>query len=143
MTGIVFYFEENDTDIYSGRLEDLHAWNYACKIGGIDKAIIINKTNLELTTFDSSMDIKIVKQMPQVSGRTCQVVCPWENTPTGKIELWNFPHKVDWYFFGPASGWVNNFFAKSYLTLPQNGKGSTHATHIATTVMFHRFNVIK
>ena len=38
MAGIVFWFENNDRDVFSGRQVDLDAWRYAIKAGGLDKA---------------------------------------------------------------------------------------------------------
>lgn len=139
--GIVFYFESYDKDVWSGRKIDLDAWNYNCKIAGIKKVIIVNKTYTELSSFDKDMDIQIVSEMPELDGHVTQLVCPWENTPSEKIELWDFNHDTDWYVFGPADGWVNNHFGDSYVTIPQNGIGAHHSVFVANTVMFHRFKI--
>jgi len=139
--GIVFFFEENDVDVWSGRNVDLDAWNYNCKIADIKKAIIVNKTEQDIQTFDVDMDIQIVTSLPLLTGHTTQIVCPWENTPTQKTNLWEFDHNTDWYVFGPSSGWANNYFGDSYLTIPQNGLGAHHSVFVATSIMFHKYNI--
>ncbi len=145
MAGIIFYFEDNDKDVCSGRYADLDLWNYACKIAGIEKAIIINKSSLNITSFDSDMDIIIIqdeKELPKLEGNIVQLVCPWEETPLKPIELWDTNHNFDWYFFGPSSGWKGNFpQGHSFLTIPQKGMGATHSIHVATATMYHRYNI--
>ena len=142
-SGIVFYFESNDVDVWSGRDYDLSAWNYACKVADIKKAIIINKCEREIFSFDAGMDIQIVSSSPEnLEGHITQIVCPWEETPSDKIELWDFDHQTDWYLFGSANGWVGNYSADSYVTIPQEGIGAVHSVHAATTVMFHRYKTL-
>lgn len=141
MAGIVFYFENYDRDVWSGRKIDLDAWNYNCKVAGIDKVIIVNNSVYDVSSFDKGMDVQIVKELPEFKGHVTQLVCPWENTPSDKINLWDFDHETDWYVFGPADGWVGNHFADSYVTVPQNGIGAHHGVFIASVVMFHRFGI--
>jgi hypothetical protein len=140
-TGIVFYFENFDKDVWSGRKLDLDAWNYGCKVAGIKKAIIVNKSHMDVRAFDRSMDIQVVDELPKLEGHVTQLVCPWEDTPSEKVELWDFDHETDWYVFGPASGWVKNHFGDSFVTIPQNGRGAHHSVFIANTVMYHRFRI--
>lgn len=142
MTGVVFFFEENDVDVWSGRRIDFDAWCYAIKAAGdIDKAIIINKTNLNLLTFDVDMDIKIVDTLPELSGKLAYIVCPWDKSNT-KQDLWSFNHEVDWYLFGPAKGWIScNKSIDFGVCVPMNGRGALHAVHIASTVLLHRYYV--
>jgi len=142
MVGIVFYFENYDIDIFSGREIDLSAWNNVCKIANIKKAIIINKTYNKIIPFDADMDIKIVNEFPELTGKITQLVCPWEETPTEKIELWDFDHDTDWYIFGPASGW-KEYYGNKFITIPQHGYGASHALHVATTIAYHRFKTIR
>jgi hypothetical protein len=141
MAGVVFYFESFDKDMWSGRPVDLDAWNYNCKIAGIDRAIIVNKTFTNIQSFDRGMDIQVVSEIPELSGHKTQLVCPWENTPSDKVELWDFDHETDWYIFGPANGWTGNYFADSLVTVPQDGVGAHHAVFVATTVMYHRHKI--
>ena len=141
MAGIVFYFEDNDIDVWSGRKIDLDAWNYSCKIGGIDKVIIINKTEEDIKPFDSWMDIKIVKDFDinSLDGHTTQLVTPNETISTS---LWDFDHKTDWYIIGPASGWCGVYEADKKITIPQGDNGHHHSVFVASTVMYHRYNTI-
>lgn len=141
MAGIVFYFEHNDIDVYSGRGVDLTAWNNLCKSANIKKAIIINRTEENIVSFDFDMDIKVVTELPELEGVKAQLVCPWDTTPEDKISLWDFDHKVDWYLFGPASGWTK-FFSEKYVTVPQFGVAAAHALHVASTIMYHRHKII-
>ena len=139
MSGICFYFENSDVDVWSGK--DLDAWNYACKIGGgIDSVIVINRTDQILTPFDVSMNFHVVKTIDEaralMQGDVTQMVCPWE--AIDKAEIQHFDHQTDWYVFGPASGWYGNHFGDTLLTLPQHGVGAAHAVHVATAVMFFR-----
>lgn len=140
-SGIVFFFEENDIDVWSGRNIDLDAWNYNCKIGGIKKVIIINKTSLNIPKFDIDMDIQIVDKIPALSGHVTQLVLPHENIKNN-ISLWEYNHDTDWYVFGPASGWNSDYFADSFVFIPQNGEATHHSIFIGATLMFHRFNVL-
>jgi hypothetical protein len=141
MAGICFFFENNDVDVWSGRNSDLDAWNYACKVAGdIDKAIIINQSSMDLKTFDENMDVKIVSSLKEanIEGHITQLVCPWNTAET--TSLWDYDHNTDWYIFGPAEGWEQDFFG-TQVCVPQHSKGGLHSVHVATTVMLHRYSV--
>jgi len=140
MAGIVFYFEDNDKDVWSGRRIDLDAWNYNCKIGGIDKAIVVNLTQQDLITFDGNMDITFVDEMPSLSGNVTQLVTPTE--VSGTTSLWDFNHETDWYVFGPGYGWKGNYFGDTFLTLPQCSPVYHHSVFVGSTVMYHRDNIL-
>jgi len=143
MAGICFYFENNDADVWSGRSIDLDAWNYSSKLSpDIDKVVIVNKTGQNLNHFDTSIDVLIVDELPTLEGNLTQLVCPWEETPLPKTNLWDFSHNTDWYVYGPASGWGGNYFSNSYLTIPQNSLAACHSIHISTTVMSHRYKTL-
>jgi len=148
MAGIIFYFEENDIDVFSGRELDLSAWNYAIKTSGdITKVIIINKTNQVISSFDygleqftlvpSEKDLNIPEEDVVV-----QVACPWNPTNNEKVSIWDFNHDVDWYYFGPANGWSNLEESNKVVYIPQNGQGAMHAIHIVSAVMLHRYKTI-
>jgi len=140
MAGIVFYFEDNDTDVWSGRRIDLDVWNYNCKIGGITKAIVVNKTSEDLITFDSNMDVTFMDNMPTLSGTVAQLVTPTE--VSGTTSLWEFDHQVDWYVFGPAGGWGGNHFGDILLTIPETTSVYHHSVFVGATIMFHRDSII-
>lgn len=143
MAGICFYFENNDIDVWSGHSIYLDAWNYSSKLTpDIDKIVIINKTSQNLQPFDISIETTITNEYPNLEGHLTQIVCPWENTPESKINLWDFNHQTDWYLFGPAAGWGNNYFANSYLTIPQHGQAACHSIHIANLITFHRYKTL-
>jgi len=138
MAGICFYFEDYDTDVWSGH--DLDAWNYACKIAGdIDSAIIINKTEQTIQSFDRSMNIQIVNTLEEaqaiMSGEIMYMVCPWE--VGNHTSILNNPHTANWYVLGPGDGWGNQ--APDGVWIPQAGMGAVHSVHLITVLMFHRY----
>lgn len=141
MAGICFFFEENDIDVWSGRTIDLDAWNYAAKAAGdIDKIIVVNKTDKILNTPDINFDFKVVKELPDFNEeKKIYVCCPWNNMKNS-ISLWDFNHDVDWYIFGPASGWKSVIDYGLYV--PQCGIGALHSTHIASIVLLHRYKAL-
>jgi len=138
MAGIIFFYENNYTDVFSGIDAILPEWNNICKIGQINKAIIVNKTQQNIVSFDASMDIQIVSELPSDLTNVTQFVCPWE-ADYNYVTLQQFDHDVDWYVFGPASGWKGQDLGGKYVTLPQEGRGALHSLHVASTVMFDRF----
>lgn len=143
MAGIVFYFENFDRDVWSGREIDLDAWNYNCKIGEIDKAIIINKSIYNINPFDADMDIQIVSEMPILSGHVTQLVTPEEiSVNEVGVKLLDFNHQTDWYVIGPSDGWLGNHFGDTLLTIPQGGIGYHHSVFVGATLMYHRYNVL-
>jgi len=140
LAGIAFFFEDNDTDVYSGRRVDLDAWNYASKISeDIDKAMIVNWTDQKLQSFDRSMDIKIVDSLPELDGVVTRLVTPWR-ADEDTIELYDFDHKTDWYVFGPAQGFSPD---GQSVTIPQAGLGAMHSVHCASVVMAHRYFALR
>ena len=141
MTGICFFYEETDTDVWSGH--DFDAWNYACKVAGdIDSAIIINKTDQVFTPFDVTMDIQTVPNLAAaqalMTGKLMYLVVPWE--AGNHASLAGHDHDVEWYVFGPASGWAG--LVASGVYIPQAGTGAVHSVHAATHVMFDRYRVL-
>jgi len=134
MAGICFFFEDSDVDVWSGK--DLDAWNYAIKAAGdVDNMIVVNKTDQYLQSPDVNLGFQVVNELPELENATF-IKCPWDSGEN--ISLWDFDHNTDWYVFGPASGWGG----VDGVCIPQNGIGACHSVHIATTVMFHRYQTI-
>ena len=140
MAGIVFYFEDYDRDVYSGRRVDFDAWRYAAKAAGdIDKMIVINQTDMVFDHPDSSIEFAVVDTLPELEGKVAHIVCPW-NDVTNMTSLWDFNHDVDWYVFGPSNGWDK---LDNGICIPQANMGvATHAIHIAAVVLMHRYQVM-
>ena len=140
MVGVLFFFERNDIDIFSGRRIDLSAWNYALKSAGdIDRVIIINRTEKQIPVFNSDLNIRIETKIPELSGIKTFVICPHDNAEN-KTDLWNFNHDTDWYLFGPADGWKSeDINIDNGVYIPTALSDGLHALHIATAVMLHRF----
>jgi len=143
MAGVVFFFEEHEMDVYSGRRIDLAAWNYALKAAGdIKNVILVNRTKQVVKTFDAEINFKAVDRFPSLDGEVIYVICPWNKYEGVRHDLWTFDHHVDWYVFGPAHGW-GGIMPKNSVTIPQsNDQCAIHAPHIATVVMMHRYSVI-
>jgi len=137
MAGIVFYFENNNIDVYSGREVDLSAWNHLCKVADIKKAIIINRTNQKIIPFDADMDISIVTERPKLEGNITQLVIPTERKDGQS--LWDFDHKTDWYLVGPSEGWRGDHIADNYIYIPQHHLGDAYGLIAASVVMYDRY----
>lgn len=138
MVGIVFYFEKNDVDVWSGRKTDLDAWNYAAKAAGdINKLIVIDCVGIN---FDIGSQFEVVDNMPELQGNIVKVCCPWDKA-ANCTSLWDFDHKVDWYIFGPAQGW-SGVINEPSIIVPQAGRVALHSTHIASIVLLHRYKTI-
>jgi hypothetical protein len=147
MAGIVFYFEDNDVDTWSGRHSDLDAWNYAIQLtSDVRDVYIINKTDQSFS-FNLEFNTTYVTDQPTLTGNVTQIICPWEHMgdsfPEGAVceHLWDFDHETDWYLFGPARGWGANLFADRFICIPQNGQVACHSVHIATMIMAHRYHI--
>jgi hypothetical protein len=146
MAGICFFFEPYDIDVWSGRRIDLDAWNYACNAAGdIDHVVVINRTRQKIRSPNADIKFDLVESsktnialddVPDFKGNVAYICCPWDRAKN-KTSLWDFDHNVDWYVFGPANGWREELENGVYI--PQNGIGAMHSTHIATTILLHRY----
>ena len=134
MAGVCFYFEDYDTDVWSGH--NLDAWNYAFKVAGdIDNLIVVNKTDQVIQSPDRRLSFEVVTELPELSN-ACYLTPPWHESTS----MWDFDHNVDWYVFGPATGWGGSP-GDLMIHIPQDGLGAVHSVHACTTVMFHRYKV--
>jgi hypothetical protein len=135
MAGIAFFFEENDTDVYSGRRIDLDQWYYASQLpGDIDRLLVVNLTDQKLATPNADIHFEVVPLLPPLERAV--YLCPH-----GVESLWEFDHDVDWYVFGPAGGW-HGYNCERTLAVPQANNGHCHSAHVMTTVMFHRYKTV-
>jgi len=139
MTGICFYFESPDVDVWSGH--NLDAWNYAAKAAGdINKVHIVNRTSDILANPDiGTFDFTVSEELPAFENAAVMIT-PRESGDIGE-PLWAFDHNVDWYVFGPASGWRGVYPSGKRVFVPQSGFGDLHSVHIASVVMMHRYSV--
>lgn len=143
MAKVCFWFEENDTDVWSGRSIDLDCWNYAFKIAGdITDVIIVNESTIpdNEIIFNLEFNPQIVDTLPTLSGTVAQFVTPYENE--NSTSLWDFDHNVDWYVLGPARGFHDNYFGDKLIHIPQDGISYTHSIFINNLVMFHRYKTL-
>jgi hypothetical protein len=153
MAGVVFWFETNDKDVWSGRPIDLDAWRYAIKAGGIDKARCINELGWPLT-FDIDFDFEILgnyssdfltwlAQPERINENIVLFDTEW-TCPEGSIPLSELNHQeVDWYVFGASSGIPTDLPIEcQHVYLPQNGTASLHSVHIASAVMLRRWESV-
>lgn len=142
MVGVAFFFEEYDTDVYSGRQECLDAWNYAfLAAGDITDVVIVNRTDLT-PILPLNYKIQIVSSEEEflaiaAEDRITRIGAYNEFEKTES--LWDFDHDTDWYFFGRAHG------HKAYagVTIPTARNTVFHSVHAATVVMVHRHEVTK
>jgi hypothetical protein len=142
MAGVAFFFEEFDTDVYSGRLGFLDAWNYAfLAAGDITDVVIINRTDL-VPILPVNYRIQIVSSEEEflalASGDRITYIGAY-NEFEETTSLWDFDHKTDWYFFGHAHGHK----APTGVTIPTARNTVFHSVHAATVVMTHRYEVMK
>jgi hypothetical protein len=142
MAGVLFHFEPEHIDVFSGNDVSLDAWNYAIKAAGdITKVMIIDSSG-KAKHFDSDLKTTILTSIDQFipDGHVTCLETPWTRRPT--TSLWDFDHKTEWYAFGPSSGWRGQLKGDAWVSVPQAGTGALHAPHIASVVMMHRYHVI-
>lgn len=144
MVGLIFFFEDNDVDVWSGRDFDLDAWNYAALAAGdIDRLTVVNRTDEKIRRLDFDFhEVATLKAALALASDSIVHVC----TPREAVRfaaktcvLWDFDHDVEWYAFGPAAGWSEPF-ARG-VTIPQAAPVSLHSTHAASIVLAHRYGV--
>jgi len=140
MAGIVFYFQEWDKDVWSGRAVDLDAWRYAARAGGVEELRCINETDVVFPDWLNFECINNLTDWAEEHRNEKLVVVDTEWTcPEGAIPLSELNHsEVDWYIFGstnplPKLDWCQ------YVYLPQYGTGALHSVHIASAVMLRRW----
>jgi len=147
MAGIIFYYEDSDTDVWSGKNND--AWNYALKASSsFENVIIINNSTSEPEDINREFALNKVTSLEDAialtTGTIAQIVCPWNYPDSEKVSLWDYDHSADWYITGPAAGWANaEIPGATKVYVPQDGVASLHSIHIATTVLMHRYKVIQ
>jgi hypothetical protein len=128
MVSLAFYFQHHDLDVFSGRRQDVDAWNYSAKSGEINEIIMADETNNNWTT-DGDVPHQFVDDLSNLPG-TVAYFCPH-----GETSLWSLDHAaIDVYAFGPASGWDKR---ERQLTVYIPGI-EIHAQHAAAIAMAHR-----
>lgn len=134
MTGVAFYFEPNDTDVYSGRAIDLDAWYLASQIPtDITKMLVVNRTDAKIAMPSISIQLTIVDELPELENAVYL-------DPNKGTSLWDLEHSdIDWYVFGPANGWGPEDPNRTYVHIPHTKNIHCHSQHVMTTVMFHRY----
>lgn len=144
MAGIVFWFQSNDKDVWSGRPYDLDAWRYAAKAGGINQARCINETPWPVF-FDGDFDFEIIGSrkddlMEWTKDKSNMVILETERMcPEGAIPLRELDHsKVEWYIFGQGNASPQGIDGQ-YVYLPQDGIGGLHPVHTASAVLLRRW----
>jgi hypothetical protein len=150
MAGVLFYFQNNDIDVFSGRNPiDLDAWRYACKASNIESVRCINETNMSIL-FDTDVDFKIVNSLESwldtIIGQTIVLFEPQWSCPADAVSFKQLDHSIiDWYVFGAANGFnipQLESYELTYCYLPQNGSGALHSIHIASAVLLNRWSAL-
>lgn len=150
--GICFYFEDNNIDVYSGRLIDLDAWRYACKAFGVYTMRVINKTRQLLAMHDMEMDFKEYSSEEEfladsINDKLIYVECPLLlNNVVKYEELPVFQHPVEgdgyiFYCFGPADGFrPKSQDDKIWITIPMTNLSMVmHSVHAVICVLYDRY----
>ncbi len=143
MAGILFYFQDYDVDVFSGKRDDLDAWRYAANAGGIDKIRCVNESEFDVSLGFTDMDFDVVDE-GWISNQSNVAVLDTEWTcPDGAIPLSELDHSsVDWYVFGAADRGVPQGLDAQYVYVPQFGNGALHSLHIAPVVLLRRWESI-
>jgi len=141
MVGVCFFYEDPDVDVFSGRPEMLHAWNYALKSAGdVTRVAIINKTGDHIT-FNRAFDYTVYDNIDDfymtADGTLMHVGAA--NEFDVSMSLWSYEHGDDWLVFGPSNGHSKR---PTGLTIPTANNTVFHAVHAATVVMTHRYEVV-
>ena len=153
MTGIAFYFEDNDKDVWSGRPIDLDQWMRLTLQYGYDKIAVIDLSSDQSASFNGNVSVPIemytsAEEFMALHGDDKFTVfeCPWNESQREKISLWDYHEsdERDWHFFGPAGGWgVTDLDSQSrdveLVTVPQANADPGHSIFVATTVGAHMY----
>jgi hypothetical protein len=141
MAGILFYFQDCYTDVFSGTRDHLDAWRYAVKAGGIDKIRCINTSGMDASIGFGDMDFEFVDE-DWIKDQTNIAILDTEWTcPSGAIPLSELDHsEVDWYVFGAAHG--HSIKSGQFVYLPMNGRAALHSLHIASAVLLRRWEEV-
>lgn len=152
--GLVFHFEDNSHDVFSGRQDDLDAYRYACKAFGITSMVMVDYCSGGTNVSMQDQEISFEKycnlaafEAAHPNDTFVYLECAWtclENGVTpGKLHV-DFVHPDDanttvWYILGPSQGFIpapND--GKTWLSVPQEGMGAMHASHVAGIVLYDR-----
>lgn len=132
MVGAAFFFEANDVDVYSGRQIDLDAWYLATRLtDDVRSILVVNRTDVALSTPNVDYDFQVVQELPVLPGAL--YLDPVRGPPLSTIDH----SAVEWYVFGPASGWDAE--DRNYAHVPQAGTGHCHSQHVMTHIMYERY----
>lgn len=152
MTGICFFFEPNDIDVWSGRAVDLDAWHYASKAFGIDQMAMIDLVgdglNLQINSSTLFERYKQLSDFEEVHSNEDLLYfeTPWSFKNITPTKLTQLIHPENcWYIFGPAAGFQpEKMSPRRWITVPQEGslQGAhiaMHSVHLASIVLAHRY----
>lgn len=150
--GLVFHFEDNSHDVFSGRQDDLEAFRYACKAFNVIDMVMIDKCSGGTQAAMQDQEINFEKYCnledfeAAHSGDTfiyleCEWTCLAHGVTPKKLHV-DFVRPDDtnttvWYILGPAQGFVPNVNdGRTWVSIPQHGMGAMHATHIAGILFY-------
>ena len=150
MAGVVFWFEDNDRDTFSGRQLDLDAWRHALKAGGIDKARCFNISKFDPViigdddyTIAGTSKKDYIDWVDQHKYENLLFVGSQNECPESAVTLKNVDHnQVDWYIFGRSNGILKTGHEKNFMYLPTKNNLALHSLHIASAVMLDRWSAI-
>ena len=93
MSGLCFYFEENDIDVWSGRAIDLDAWFTTAHIWGFDELAVINTTDRKMPTHREGLSEyrDWTSFLLKSAGEKIIVDVPGSHV----MSLWNYDHALE------------------------------------------------
>jgi len=149
---ILFHFEDNKIDTYSGRQDDIDAWRYAHKAFGLSEMHMIDKTTggVEWKTNDAECPLYIYKSIDEWKEKNRPTNIYYLETewslPKDKIQYLNYfvwkwvdPNEDNWFLIGDSEGF-NGSEHGNFISIKQDGKGAMHSVHIIGILLHHLYN---
>lgn len=157
MTGIAFYFEDNDADVWSGRQIDLDQWMRLVLCYGYDNIAVIDLSTGKQASFNGNQSVPIEFftssadfMMAYGTDKFTVFECPWNPTTRSKIMMWDYDHTTDrdWHCFGPSGGWASTALKNNtngldiqIVSIPQANQDPQPAIYVASIVGAHMHNI--
>ena len=154
MVGVIFYFEENDKDFYSGRgVADFDIWRMSLKAFGANAMIIIDNTAKKSADDYKHANQEIVIETHKTLDEALKANSKEKNIyletkwtlpeGTNASDLKDFDHPKDnvIYILGQASGFREEDLKvekKTVVYVPQVGKGAMWPVCVMSIVLYDR-----
>ena len=135
---LMFYFDEHDKDVWSGRTIDYDIWQVFTQIWGVTELAVINNTDLELNTAGrDNIEIFSNEEVFFSKNRTFIHLEHPKNSPKEMLSEHTFDSEA-WYCMGPAQGWSHMYRGKT-LGIEQIGSAELHAPFVASVLCYEYY----